>query len=204
MSAKQPLSLFELLLIVRNGGLAKGARTWAAKWRALGKHLAEHYPGALDLLDPTRHEFRPEALRLLRRCADGATVKAMAAELKELPTYVANGIRGALVGVEGELLAAAKLLPAEVEGELLAAAKLLPAEAKLLPAEAAGSDGVEWSREELPKVLAKLLRISRTTFYYRRYKSKVYRFRRVEGAKTIQIALEDLPEEAREKLRPRP
>jgi hypothetical protein len=162
--------------------------TWAERWLAVGQFIAAgrdlgaelDLRAALDRLDPTRHESRPEALRLLRRCADGATVDAVAAKLGGLPTYVANGIREALAGVDGELLAAAKLLPAE----------------------AAGSDGVEWSREEWPKEVARLLRIKRTTFYNRRKKG-IYRCRQVKGTRMIQVMLEDLPEQAREQLRPR-
>jgi hypothetical protein len=194
MSAKYPpppaLELLGLLQPARDGGMDLDFVTWAEGWLAFGQFIAAgrdlraelDLRAALDRLDPTRHESRPEALRLLRRCADGATVDTLAAELKGLPTSVANGIRAALAGVDGELLAAAKLSPTA----------------------AAGPDEVEWSREMLPKEIAKILRISRTTFHQRRNTTKQYQWRRVGTNQMIQVALQDLPEEVREKLRPRP
>jgi hypothetical protein len=108
----QPLSLFELLLMVRDGGLVEDARAWAAKWYKLGSHVATHYPGVLDRVDPTRHEFRPEALDMLRLCASGATVDKIAEALAKWDVYTANGVRTALAGLDDEIRAAAKLTPA--------------------------------------------------------------------------------------------
>jgi hypothetical protein len=204
MSAKkpkgpQPLSLGELLLMVRNGGLAEDARAWAAKWHALGEHIAEHYRGALDRLDldATRGEFRPEMLGMLRLSASGATVGKIAKALAEWEhpeptadgkrpaykaTYTANGVRAALAGLDGELRAAAKLPPVK----------------------AVRSNKIEWSDEMLPKEIAAALGISRTLFYERRYITKQYRWRRVGNHQKIQIALNDVPPDRRGKLRSLP
>jgi hypothetical protein len=117
-----PPDLFEYLQPIRDG-LGLDFVTQAERWLTAGQFIAAG-PGlgarvdlraALDRVDPTRHEFRPEALQLLKWCADSATVDAVVAKLEGLPTYIANGIRDALAGLGAELLAAAKLAPSEVD-----------------------------------------------------------------------------------------
>jgi DNA-binding MarR family transcriptional regulator len=116
MSAEQPqpLSLFELLQLVRDGGMDLDFAAWAKRWLALGQFIAAGHGlrAALDRLDPTRHEFRPEAVDLLRlAAAPSATVGKVAEALAKWDVATANGVRTALAGLDAEIVAAAKPAP---------------------------------------------------------------------------------------------
>jgi hypothetical protein len=151
--------LSHALAMVRNGPQVRANRltfskadcpALAEQVQTLGKVIAGHgLRRALDRLAPGQNRYRPEAVELLRRAADGATAGELVGTLKD---YHEGGV----------LILIRDALPSA--DEILAAAKL--------------PDTPEWSRPLLRKEVAARLGVT-VRALYRHLLAGKYRFKEV-------------------------